>query len=214
MVERAEVVTVHVWRVAARNVPGALLSVATDRRRVRSTNAVLFAKLLGTSRAFSMRGADLTRWMLLASWTSSDAAGRFAASAVAARWHRRASESWSARLRPLASRGSWSRRTPFPTAREQGWDGPVAAITRARLAPRRAIGFWRAVPPVAADASVRDGLRAAFGIGEAPLGVQGTFSLWRDAASMHEFAHRGRAHRAAIGQTAARRWYDPLAGLR
>jgi hypothetical protein len=44
-------------------------------------------------------------------------------------------------------------------------------------------------------------------MGEAPLGVQGTFSLWRDAAALHAYAYEGDAHRTAIRQTAARRWY-------
>ncbi len=207
MIERAEVVTVHVWRVAARQVPAALASVAADRGRVRSADGVVFAKLLGTSRGFSIRDADLTRWVLLVTWRSGDAAHRFGESAVLERWRRRSTECWQARLRPLASRGSWSRRTPFAAGHATAWDGPVAAVTRARLVPRRAFGFWRSVPPVAADLRGRPGLRVAFGIGEAPLGVQGTFSVWQDAASMHEFAHGGPAHRGAIAQTAARRWY-------
>ena len=38
--------------------------------------------------------------------------------------------------------------------------------------------FWRAVPPVSLDLAGRPGLRLAVGIGEAPVGLQGTFSLW------------------------------------
>ena len=208
MVEGAEVVTVHVWRVRRSRVPGVLRSAATDRRRVRSFDGVLFAKLLGTSRGFSVRDADMTRWMLLMSWASGDAARRFGDSAVLERWHRRSSETWQARLRPLASRGSWSRRTPFATHASTQWDGPVAAITHARIAPRRAVRFWRAVPAVAADVRDRPGLRFAFGIGEAPLGVQGTFSVWRDAAALREFAYDGVAHQNAIRQTGALRWYS------
>ncbi len=207
MVERAQVVTVHVWRVRARHVPAALRSAATDRRRVRSFDGVLFAKLLGTSRGFSVRDADVTRWMLLTSWASGDALRRFDDSAVPQRWHRRSVETWQARLRPIASRGSWSRRTPFGARLEPAWRGPVAAITRSRLSARRAIEFWRAVPAVAADLRERPGLRVAFGIGEAPLGVQGTFSVWSDAAALREFAYDGVAHRSAISQTRLRRWY-------
>jgi len=202
-----EVVTVHVWRVAPRRVPGALGAVASDRRRMRVLDGVRFAKLLGTGRTFSPRDADLTRWALVTSWTSASAAERFDQGAVAGRWHRRASESWQAWLRPLSSRGRWSRRVPFGTPSAAEWDGPVATITRARLAPRRAVTFWRAVPPVTADLHGRRGLRAAFGVGEAPLGVQGTFSLWSDAAALHEFAYQGSAHRTAIRQTVEQRWY-------
>ena len=174
---------------------------------MRSFDGALFAKLLGTSRGFSVRDSDLTRWMLLVSWGSDEAARRFGDSALLRRMHRRSIEVWEARLRPLLSRGSWSRRTPFTARGSGGWDGPIAAITRSRLAMRQAAEFWRAVPAVAADLRDRPGLRIAFGIGEAPLGVQGTFSVWRDAAALREFAYDGAAHRTAIGQTATRRWF-------
>lgn len=200
------VVTMHVWRIDARRVPSALAAMALDRSRVRALSGVRFAKLLGTSKGFSPRDADPTRWALLVSWASREAARGFDASAVARRWQARARESWRAVLQPLASRGTWSGRAPFGAA-PSAWDGPVAALTRARLAPRHAFTFWRAVPPVAADLAGRPGLRVAFGVGEAPLGVQGTFSVWRDAAALREYAYRGAAHRAAIRQTAIRRWY-------
>ena len=57
----------------------------------------------------------------------------------------------------------------------------MLALTRARLRPSRARSFWRAVPPVAAGAADAPGLLAAFGIGEAPIGWQGTVSVWRGA---------------------------------
>src|SRR5262245_20715010 len=200
------VVTMHVWRIEARRVPSALGAVALDRHRVRALSGVRFAKLLGTSEGFSIRDPDPTRWALLVSWASREAARGFDASAVARRWQARARETWRAVLRPLASRGTWSGRAPFGVT-SPAWDGPVAALTRARLAPRQVVAFWRAVPPVAADLAGRPGLWAALGVGEAPLGVQGTFSLWRDADALRDYAYRGAAHSEAIRQTAARRWY-------
>jgi hypothetical protein len=83
----------------------------------------------------------------------------------------------------------------------------VAAVTRARLAPRKALGFWRAVPPVSADLHAGSGLRFALGIGEAPVGLQGTFSVWSDAAALNSFAYDRAAHVEAIRRTAEERWY-------
>jgi hypothetical protein len=85
--------------------------------------------------------------------------------------------------------------------------GPVAALTRARVVWRRARSFWRAVPAVAADLAGRPGLLLALGIGERPIGLQGTFSLWRSAAALRSFAYEGAAHAQAIRQTALRQWY-------
>ncbi|KPM55578.1 spheroidene monooxygenase [Frankia sp. CcI49] len=86
-------------------------------------------------------------------------------------------------------------------------DTPVVALTRARLAPRRAVLFWRAVPPVAAELRDADGLLFTAGIGEAPIGYQGTFSVWRDSAALRAFAYQGRAHAAVVQRTPRERWY-------
>ena len=51
------------------------------------------------------------------------------------------------------------------------------------------------------------GMRLAVGIGEAPVGLQGTFSLWESASALTDFAHRGPAHREAIRRTAEIGWY-------
>ena len=68
------------------------------------------------------------------------------------------------------------------------------------------MGFWRSVPPVSADLRDRPGLLAAIGIGEAPIGLQGTFSLWESSAAVREFA-RAPAHAAVVARTQPERWY-------
>jgi len=202
-------VTLHLWRVPTRAVPSALLRMATDRGRVRRTRGVRFAKMLGTGdgRTFTSRDADPTRWGLLATWARVEDARAFQDSAVMRGWRRLATESWRADLVPLVSRGRWSGREPFGRPVPGRTDGPVAAVTRARLVTRRAASFWAAVPPVSADLHRSPGLLAAVGIGEAPVGLQGTFSLWRDADALREFAHRGTAHRSVVARTGPEGWY-------
>ena len=202
-------VTLHVWRLRPSGVPAALVRVATDRGRVRRRPGVLFAKVLGTGdgRTFTARDADLTRWALLTCWSSHDAAAEFDSSAVARGWDGAALERWRAELRPLAARGRWSGSEPFGDPRPQRWDGPVAAITRARLRTRSALSFWRAVPPVSADLHRSPGLLAAFGVGEAPLGLQGTASVWASAGALTAFAHQRAAHLDVVRRTEEERWY-------
>jgi hypothetical protein len=85
--------------------------------------------------------------------------------------------------------------------------GPVLALTRARLRPRRALVFWRAIAPVGRAAAGAEGLRAAFGIGEAPIGWQGTISLWRSTRDLVEFAYRHARHTDVVERTPTERWY-------
>jgi len=196
-------VTLHLWRVSPRNVPKALGRMAVDRGRARRTPGVRFAKMLGTGdgRTFTVRDADPLRWGLLTVW---DAPGP---SVVADSWQRLAQETWRVDLRPLVSRGRWSGREPFGTPEPRPHEGPVAAITRARLTPRKAVTFWRAVPPVSAALRRSPGLLTALGIGEAPVGLQGTFSLWSSATSLRDFAHREAAHTEVVRRTAEQGWY-------
>ena len=68
--------------------------------------------------------------------------------------------------------------------------------------------FWRSVPPVTISLKSAPGLVAAIGIGEAPIGLQGTFSLWESAAAIRDFAYKGAAHQKAIADTSAYKWYS------
>jgi len=202
-------VTLHLWRVPPAAVPSALFRMGLDRLRVRRVPGLRFAKLLGTGdgRTFTVRDADPTRWGLLSTWASGGEAAAFEHSAVARGWAAIATETWRVDLRPLASRGRWSRREPFGDPRPTRHSGPVAAVTRARLRPTHAAGFWRAVPPVSADLQAAPGLRAAIGIGEAPIGLQGTFSLWSSTDALTGFASRGAPHQAVVRRTGPERWY-------
>jgi hypothetical protein len=204
-----ELVTLHLWRVPRRAVPAAVARMATERRPVRSQPGVRFAKLLGTGdgRTFTVRDSDPRRWGLLATWTDRASARAFERSPTAARWRRLAEEAWRVELRPLSARGRWSGREPFGRPGGGRWEGPVAAVTRARLAVTRSATFWRAVPPVSLDLAGRPGLRLAVGIGEAPVGLQGTFSLWESPRTLRDFAYGGAAHRAVVERTDRERWY-------
>jgi hypothetical protein len=208
-VSEPALVTLHLWGVPGRAVPRALIHVAADRIPLRRTPGLRFAKLLGTGsgRTFTPRDADPCRWGVLAVWDDASAATVFEEGRVVGNWRRFADEEWSARLRPLSARGRWSRQEPFGNPPPQPWAGPVAALTRARLVLRRAPRFWRAVPPVSADLHQAEGLRLALGIGEAPLGLQGTFSVWSTSAALNAFAYERAPHAAVVQRTHQERWY-------
>ena len=196
-------VTLHVWRVPARSVGAAFLRMAREPRRLRALPGVRFAKLVGTGTGdtFGPRDADLTRYAAVVAWD-----GDGDPAAVDRGWERIATSAARVDLTPVSSRGSWSRAEPFAStpARTQG---PVLALTRARLRPSKALTFWRAVPPVVAEVHRAPGLLARFGVGEAPIGWQGTVTVWQAAADLTRFAYRQPEHRAVIERTPADRWY-------
>ncbi len=215
-------VTLTVWGVAPSTVPAALARMALDRVHLRRVPGLRFAKLLGTGagRTFTPRDADLLHWALLAVWDRPEHAGAFASSTTHRRWSALSTEALEVAMRPVSSRGRWAGREPFttpagtlppgtlpPGTGQDARPAAVAAVTRARLRPGTVGEFWRAVPPVADDLHRAPGLVLALGIGEAPLGLQGTFSLWTGAPALEAFAYRSRAHRAAIAATPRRRWF-------
>lgn len=208
------VVELRVWQTD--RVVSGLTRMATGRRHLRHAPGLRFGKLLGTGsgRTLTPRGTDLHHWALLTVWEDATAATAAAQSSLITGWETRAAESLRVRMRPLKSRGRWAGVDPFPVPaasaaahRGEPWRGPVAAITRARLRPTRAMSFWRSVPPVVATLTPHPGLRFALGIGEAPVGLQGTFSLWNSEHDLTDFAYRSPAHRSAIRRTAPERWY-------
>jgi len=204
------VVTLHVWQLPLPRVPRALVRVARDRAALRRLPGVQFAKVLGTGDGATMRLRDATpdRWALLLSWERASDAAAFDGTTVARRWASLATGGWSATLKPLSSKGMWSRGLPFgrPVA-DSVHTGAVASITRARLRPRTAPRFWRSLPAVAGELRAAPGLRYAMGIGEAPVGLQGTFSLWEEVGALQDFAYRRDAHRDVVARTRAEGWY-------
>jgi hypothetical protein len=201
--------TVHVFGVPRRHIPRALVRMGRDARSLAVTPGLRFGRLLGTNdgTTFTARGNDFRHWALVTSWSAPEAARDFELSPVIRRWAAIADERLHVRLRPLASRGRWGGQEPFGRPTPVPVPGPVASITRARIAPRKTVQFWRAVPPVAADLTGVDGLRLAIGVGEAPVGFLGTFSIWASTAAVTEFAHRRAAHQVAVRRTHEEHWY-------
>jgi len=202
-------VTLHIWGVTPAHVPGAIMAMAVDRPSVRRMPGLSFAKLLGTGsgRTFTASDADVHHWAMLGVWTSAEDLRNFEGSPLHRRWLRRSCEQLRVELEPLASTGRWAGRQPFDVAAASPCDGPVAALTRARLKPRLARSFWAAVPPVVQALHGSAGLVLSLGIGEAPIGLQGTFSIWRSADDLATFAYRNPDHRRVIKQTKSTGWY-------
>ena len=205
-------VTLHLWGLPATAVPWALTRMAAERFGGTRPDGMRFARWLGTGhgRTFTPRDADLRHWALVTSWDSAGAADAFEAHATFRSWERRAAERWTVRLRPLSSTGRWGGAAPFVREHELARPDagrPVAVLTRARIARRRLRAFWRSVPPVADRLLVAPGLRFARGIGETPIGLQATFTVWDDLAAAHAFAYRTPEHRAALVRTRAEGWF-------
>lgn len=200
---------IYFWDVEKSRIIWAIFRMALDRRALKQNSKIGFWKLLGTGKGetFTPRDADPRKWGLLVTIDESALEG-FENSKLIRRWNANSQSQFSATLKTIAVHGKWSRRNPFKSeVAPIDWNGKVVAITRARIKWRKSFLFWRSVPPVTASLKAAPGLIKAIGIGEAPIGLQGTFSIWENPKTISYFAYRGEAHKAAIAATAREKWY-------
>ena len=209
-----QTVLLHIWGIRRRNIPHALWHMATDRLRLRKLTGLVFSKSLGTGsgQTFTMRDADATHWGLLSVWRDSEAAKAADMCALMQSWRRLSVEELRVEMQPLSIRGHWAGVSPFHPAEESATSPTessqlIGAVTRARIKPRYWRRFARSVPAVSRDLSQDAGLLFALGIGEAPIGLQGTFSIWDSHESITNFAYKRRAHIDVIAKTQQLNWY-------
>ena len=199
--------TLYIFRLSRGQIPFAFLQMAIGRPIARRIPGVSFAKLMGTGtgKTFTPSDADLQQWAILFVAEDLDVVEQ---SRFIQRWKDRSLKVDRYVLDPISSHGQWSKREPFEISGAQHRGGPVVAITRARLKWSQALRFWRSIPPVVADLHQSPGLIFSIGIGEAPIGLQGTFSLWDSAQSLRDFAYKNAPHRAVIEDTKRFDWYS------
>jgi quinol monooxygenase YgiN len=206
------IASLHLHRVHGFGIAKSVAHMAVDRRSLAGLEGLQFWKLLGTGRSdtFALRDADPSLWGFFGVWDSSEAHARFVDSnRVARAWTKRSDEQWSTVLQPLRWKGRWAGRDPFLgfDCCEPPADGQIAVLTRARVKPTQWRSFAKAIPPVAAAMKTAEGLRFSLGIGEAPIGLQATFSVWNSPEAIAAFAYQGAAHRSVVQRTATSGWY-------
>ncbi|MEI7442486.1 MAG: monooxygenase [Actinomycetes bacterium] len=204
-----QLVVLDTWTVAPKHVARAFMYMGLHRRPMRKVAGLSFWKLLGTGsgRTFTMRDANPKQWAVLTVWANHDDYKTFTTSKMFKAWQSIATGSAHAELEPLSTKGTWAGQTPFIPEDVTRWTGPTAALTRARIKPRWWISFWRSVPPVSIDLHNTAGLLATLGIGEAPVGLQGTFSIWQNTDAITQFASRQAPHQAVVARTHQTGWY-------
>jgi hypothetical protein len=199
---------IFIWKIKRYSIARAILHMALDRRTLKLNPNISFFKLLGTGTGerFTPRDADTKTWALLV--RSNQELESLSAGAPIKQWRKFAVNEEIYNLAPLSSHGEWGGLEPFTPLFENKWDGEIAAITRAKIRWHHNLKFWRAVPSVTQSLHRADGLVRAIGIGEAPIGLQGTFSHWQSQADLRTFAYKGEAHKEAIRLTSEIQWYS------
>jgi hypothetical protein len=202
------ITVIYFWKINPRDIFFAILGMAIDRTLLRRTYGVTFAKMLGCGRGetFTTSDADPTRWGCLVVLPIEEVA-KLDQSVTVRRWRAKSTSEFRVLLEPISVSGKWSKQSPFIVTTNEFSNPQIVAITRARIKAWQTARFFKSVPPVTASLHQSPGLISAIGIGEAPIGLQGTFSLWESAKAIRDFAYKGAAHQKAIEQTSQYDWY-------
>jgi hypothetical protein len=122
---------------------------------------------------------------------------------------------WQVRLQPLRVSGAWAGMPGLPAqALPVDDEEPVGILTLGRLRLLRTAAFRRSAGPAEAAALASPALLAGTGMARPPHLVA-TFTLWRSAAAMRDYAyHRGAAHQAAVGADRTRPFHHESAFVR
>lgn len=155
---------------------------------------------------------QLGRVGMIAAWDSDAALDEFSGShPLAARF----AGGWQVRLEPLRLSGAWAGMPGLPTrALPVDDEEPVAVLTLGRLRLLRTGAFRRSAAPAEGEAIDSPALLAGIGLARPPRLVA-TFTLWRSAAEMRDYAYRDDGtHRAAIGAHRARPFHHESAFVR
>jgi hypothetical protein len=154
----------------------------------------VFAARLGSRVPRPYKG----RLGLIAAWEDDAALDRFLADHPFAQ---RLAGGWHTRLEPLRCFGSWAGMEDLPTKELPVEDDePVAALTLGRLYLSRTRAFLRSARPTERDAVANPAIVAVTGFGRfTPPRLVSTFSIWRSAAAMREYAFgKSGSHQAAV----------------
>ena len=189
----------------------ALAQMGLAFRRMGPVPGLSFARLMGSGggNGFSIR-PNWGVYAFLGQWEDPAAAEDFFARNP---WWQQAeahqSESLTVYLHPTMTHGEWGGERPFP-ARPEDYDpaAPVAVITRATIRPRKLPDFWRYVPRTSASVYDHPARLLSVGVGEYPVFMQATFSLWESGRAMQQFAYRSRYHEEVVRLTRERDWYS------
>jgi heme-degrading monooxygenase HmoA len=185
----------------------ALARLGTDRPRLARTPGLAFWRVLGTGAGDDTApSVDPRRTALFAVWDDERALDAFfATSPIARRWWQ-ADEAWHVRLRSVGGHGRWRGVDVLEGLSPGTDDGPIAAITRADVRWASWRSFAAAGRPVSEEVRAAAGLLGVVGIGEAPVGRLGTFSLWASADDLRRFVAQPE-HRAVVRRTRTEEWY-------
>lgn len=174
-----------------------------------SIEGLTFWKALGSGsgNGFSI-WPDFSTFGLLTVFNSEDNAREFLNSPEVSTYTDNASQHSHVLMHAIKAHGKWSQQEPFESSVVYDNSKPLSVITRATIKPKLAHKFWRYVPSVSKSMDGHKGLIYSKGIGEWPVLMQATFSLWENGEDMMAYAYQNKKHADMVKKTRELGWYS------
>jgi len=168
-----------------------------------------FWKPLGTGggNGFSLR-PDFSTYGLITVFENESQAEKFISSTVLDRYLRTSDSYSHIHLHNIQAHGKWSGREPFQKTVDHDPQKTVCVLTRATIKPMMALKFWKNVPYVSSEIESYEDCLFSKGVGEWPVFMQATFSVWKNTDAMKAYAYKNRGHHEMIKKTRELGWYS------
>lgn len=181
-------------------------------KHLQNIKGLQFYKLMGTGKGNGFNPfPDWGTYSLLTVWDTEEDARHFIdQSNLYAIYRALSKEIYTVYMKCVKTYGLWSGIHPFEadTSLQITDQDPICAITRATIKKRQLRKFWKNVPYSSEALKENDALLFTKGIGEVPIIQMATFSIWRDLASLKDFAYSSKGHQNAIKLTRKVDWYS------
>jgi len=185
----------------------ALTNMGLLPRKIASTPGLSFFKLMGSGKdGFSIK-PNWGTYSLLAIWKNRNAAENYFQSPLFAKQKAQCTAHTTHYLRAYQAHGLWDGKQPFTLNGNEDPKKPIGVLTRATIKTKHLVNFWKDVPQVSQSIMQKEGRRFSIGIGELPLVMQATFSIWDSAEQMMDFAYKSKYHREVVAKTRKLGWY-------
>lgn len=185
----------------------ALTNMGMLPRKIAKVHGLHFFKLMGSGKdGFSIQ-PNWGTYSLLAIWENKAAAATYFDSPLFTSQREQCTRHSTHYLRAYQAHGLWDGKQPFELNGQSVPDMPIAVITRATIKTKYLRKFWKDVPQVSQSIMQKEGRLFSIGIGELPLIMQATFSIWRTAEQMKEFAYKSKYHSEVVAKTRKLGWY-------
>jgi hypothetical protein len=177
--------------------------------RKQSFQGLTFWKPFGTGsgNGFSIR-PDFSTFGLLTVFDSEQNAEKFLTTKTIKEYEAPSVKYSHVLMHSIKAHGQWSKQEPFTSSVTYNDNKPIAVITRATIKPKLAYKFWRHVPSVSKSMDGHKGLIYSKGIGEWPILMQATFSLWETGDAMMAYAYKNKKHAEMVKKTRELGWYS------